>query len=96
MLLLRRIIVLVTIALLGWMLCLLAFHLMIITNIINTKTTGDGFGYEMTSKAVMVWIASVVLGIISLFIQQKWRYILLLAPIYAPVCFAFIYALSSR
>ena len=93
---LLKIIILITIALLGGLLFSVAVNVMVMTNIVNVDNVKGTFGYEMTSKAVLIWGGSVVLGIISLFIKEKWRYILLLSPIYAPIIFALLYALSYR
>ena len=78
---LLRIIVLLTIALLGGLCFSLAVNVIVMMGIVDVDNVKGGFGYEMTSKAVMVWIGSVMLGIISLFLQQKWRYVLLLSPL---------------
>lgn len=89
-----KIIILITLALLGGVLYSFSANILIMTNILPTETVSSNFGYEMTSKAVLVWIVSVVLGIISLFIKEKWRYFLLLCPLVTPSLFALLYSLS--
>ena len=93
---LLKILILITISLLGGLTFSIAVNIMIMTNIVDADTVQGGFGYLMTSKAVFIWILSVILGIISLFIKQKWRYFLLFSPLYAPIIFALLYALSQR
>lgn len=93
---LLKILILITISLLGGLVFALAVNVMIMTNIVDADSVQGGFGYLMTSKAVFIWIVSVVLGIVSLFIKQKWRYFLLFSPLYAPILFALLYTLSQR
>lgn len=91
-----RFVVLIIIGLLGGLLFSFSVNIMIMTDILDVDNVRGGFGYEMTSKAVFVWVTAFVLGIISLFIKEKWRYILLLSPLYAPTVFALLYALSQK
>lgn len=90
-----KIIVLITLSLLGGLVYSFVANLLIMTDIVKTDSVTSNFGYEMTSKAVLVWIVSVVIGIVSLFIKEKWRYILLICPLVMPSLFAFLYALSQ-
>lgn len=89
-----KIIVLITVSLLGGLLYSFSANILIMTNILPTESVSSNFGYEMTSKAVLVWGISVILGIISLFIKEKWRYFLLLCPLITPSLFALLYSLS--
>jgi hypothetical protein len=90
-----RIIILITLSLLGGLIFSFAVNLMVITGIVNVDNVRSGFGYEMTEKAVFVWIASVIIGIISIFMKSRWRCLLLLCPLFAPSVFAFLYAFST-
>ncbi len=49
---------------------------------------GTGYGNYLTQQAAFVWMASIVVGIISLFIRQNWRLIFYFAPLYAPSLYA--------
>ncbi len=89
-----KIIILITLSLLGGLLYSFSANILIITNLLPAETVSSNFGYEMTSKAVFVWIVSVILGVISLFIEKKWRYFLLLCPLILPSLFALLYSLS--
>lgn len=89
-----RLIILVTLSLLGGLAYAFSANLLIMANAIPTDEITNNFGYTMTQRAVFVWIVAVLLGIISIFIQQKWRYILLLCPLVAPSLFALLYTVS--
>ncbi len=90
-----KIIILITLSLLGGLAYALTTNFLILANIVPFESVGENFGYEMTSKAVFVWIIAVILGITSLFIKQKWRYVLLLCPLVAPSIFALLFSLSQ-
>lgn len=89
-----RIFVLAIISLLGGLLYSLSVNVLIMTHVFPTEEVGNNFGYEMTSKAVLVWFAAIIIGFVSVFIEQKWRYLLLACPLLAPSIFALIYSLS--
>jgi hypothetical protein len=90
-----RFIVLITLSLLGALLFALSINLMIATRIIDTTIVYSGFGNDVTYNAVLVWVVCNILGIISVFIEQKWRYALLLSPLLAPSLYGFAYALFT-
>lgn len=91
---LYRMIVLLTLSLLGGLAYAFCANLLIMLNAIPTEEATNNFGYIMTQRAVFVWIGAVVLGLISVFIEKKWRYVLLLCPLIAPSLFALLYTLS--
>ncbi len=90
-----KIVILITLSLLGGIFYALTANFLIMGNMIPTDSASGNFGYDMTSKTVFIWLVSVMLGIVSLFIKQKWRYILLLCPLLAPSAFAFLFALNQ-
>ena len=91
-----KIIVLITLSLLGGLVYSLTANIFVMANMIPADTASNNFGYEMTQKAVFVWMGAIALGVVSLFIKKKWRYILLFCPLIAPSLFAFLYTLSSQ
>ena len=86
-----RVLSLVVVALIGWLLIPILFHLMIKIGLINAELAPEGFANTMVQKTIFVWLGSMVLGIISIFIQQNWRVILLLCPIILPAIFSVLY-----
>jgi hypothetical protein len=89
-----RLLVLIILALCGGLVYSLTVNILIMSNIVPTESLSNAFGYEMTNRAVLVWIGSTALAFISVFIDAKWRYILLTIPIIAPSLYAVLYALS--
>jgi predicted membrane protein len=90
---LLRFIILITLSLLGGLLYAVVMNLMIFTHLIDTSELYGNFGQDITNKTVMVWIVCIILGICSVFMEKKWRYALLLSPLFTPSIFAFFYAL---
>lgn len=86
----------VLIAGLGWILYAFCLNILIATGLLNANDAGTSFGYEMTHKAVIVWLICVPLSVWASFMQSKLRLILLFAPLYAPSLFAVIYTLLNR
>lgn len=86
----------IVIALIGFSLVPLMANLLTLLNIIDVEKIPDGFGNAMITRATYIWLGSVGLAIFSLFIVAKWRYILKLAPLYAPTIFIIIYAFSQN
>lgn len=91
-----KITVLITLSLLGGLFYSITANILVLTDLIPVEDVSTSFGYEMTKKTVIVWSVCVGLGIISLFIKQKWRYILLLCPLIIPSVFAVLYSLSQQ
>lgn len=91
-----KILSLVVIALIGFTLVSVNLNLMTVFNVIDVDAVDSSFGNTIINRAVIVWQVSVLIALGSLFIKQKWRYILTLLPIYAPSLFALIFALSQR
>jgi len=82
---------LIIVALIGWLLIPILFHLMMKIGMINAELAPEGFANNMMQNTIFVWLGSMVLGIISIFIQQNWRIILLLCPIILPAIFSILY-----
>ncbi len=89
-----KFIVLISLTLLGGLLFALTINLLIMSQAIPSESLNADFGREITHKAIYVWLGSIILGIVSIFIKQKWRYVLLISPLILPSLFAFIYSLS--
>ena len=88
-----KILILGIVSLLGWLMLPLMINILILLEIIQAEAMEQNFVTEMTQKAVFIWLVGIVLGIVSLFIKQKWRYILLACPLIGPSLFAIIYSL---
>lgn len=91
-----KILLLIIFSLLGGILFSITTNILIATNIINIDNISNSFGSEMTNKAVIIWIICVIAGFGSLFIKQKWRYIITLAPLYLPSIFTIVYSVISK
>jgi len=91
---LYKIIILITLAALGWLLYPLMINLLIKINIMDTSFASDNL-QRMTQNVVFVWILGTLLGIISLFIKQKWRYVLLAFTVAAPSLYGLIFVLLN-
>lgn len=89
-----RFLVLIILALCGGLAFSLTVNLLIMTNNIPTESLSNAFGYEMTNRAVLVWIASTAIAIISIFTEGKWRYALLALPLVAPSLYSILYSMS--
>lgn len=86
----------IIVILVGGMAFAAMFNILVATGMMNADTVQTGFGRELTQKAVMVWLGSVVLAGTSFFVNKWWRYILLLSPLYLPSGFAAIYVLMQQ
>lgn len=89
-----RFIVLITLALLGGLLYALSTNIFIMAGLLPTENLDGNVGFDMTQRATFVWIGATFLGLISIFIKEKWRYGLLILPLIAPSLFALLYSLS--
>lgn len=90
-----KILSLIIFALLGGIVFALTANILIATGAMQNVSAPESFGAVMTFKATIVWMVCVLVGIGSLFIKQKWRYVLTLAPLYMPSLFAVIYTLIA-
>jgi len=89
-----RLLILVILSLCGGLLYSLTVNILIMADKVPTEQLSNAFGYEMTNRAVFVWMVAVLLGFISVFIDTKWRYGLLALPVIAPSLYSVLYALS--
>ena len=90
-----RFLFLVLFALLGGIAYALTVNVLIGANMFSNEQIEANFGYKMTQKAVYVWVSTTIAGILSVFFENKLRYVLLALPFIAPSAFALIYSLSS-
>ena len=86
---------LVIFSLLGGLLVPMVVSLVIFSGVIDSESVSTGFGQTMMQKTVFIWLACIVVGFGSLFIKNKWRYVLTLSPLYMPSLFVIIYSLSA-
>ena len=85
----------VMIALLGGLAYAVTTNVMIKSGILQTGSVEAAFGFQMTHKAVMIWVGCVLLSLLSLKINHWSRLILWLSPVYAPSGFAVLYVLMN-
>ncbi len=90
-----KILWLVIVSGLGGLAFALTANLLIMTGVLDPSSAPDGFGQELTSQSAIVWLVSIGVGALSLAVQSRWRYVLLLAPIYAPALFTVIYVVMN-
>lgn len=89
-----KIIVFIILALLAGPLYALTINLLIMADVFSNSGASSNIGEELITKAVFVWMGSLVFGIASLFIKHKSHKLLVAVPLIAPSLFAIIYALS--
>lgn len=80
----------------GILLYAVTANLLILMGLMPEALNGQGFGYALTAQTVYVAMGAVVVGIAGIFIRQKWRNALYLAPLYAPSVFAIVFTLIHR
>lgn len=56
----------------------------------------DGFGNDVTFKAVLVWLGCLIVSFGSIFIRESWAKILYLSPLYLPSLFAVFYTVTQN
>ncbi len=90
-----RILVLLVIAAAGFISVAFTINLLIYFGILNVENAPNNFLQTMALKATYVWMGAMVLGVISLFIRQKWRITLLLCPLILPALFTIVYTITQ-
>ena len=86
-----RLLILITLSLLGGLLYPLTINLMVMADMFSTETMEGNFGYELTQKTVFVWLGAILIGFSALFIRSHWYKILICCPLIAPTLFALVY-----
>jgi hypothetical protein len=94
--LLIRLVVLALAAAGGMTLFSLAFHGLVMLQLVPDQINGVPAGTDITTHAAYAMMASIAIGVIGVFIRPNWRYVLLLAPLYGPTLFAIIYTLINQ
>jgi len=90
-----KLLVVIIIAVLGWIIYPFFANLLIMGNLFPETAVEDNFGYVMTQKAILVWGISILLSLGYLFVKNRSRIILLSLPVIAPSLFALLYTLSA-
>ncbi len=91
-----RLAVLVIVVAAGGFAYAITFHLLQGLGLMPEQIGQQGFGRALTYRTSFVYMAAIVAGILSLFIRDRWRYVLLLSPIYAPSLFAIVFTLMHQ
>lgn len=71
------------------------FQLLVSTGALSADVDGEGMGLVLTRQAVLVWMGSILLGFIAIFIHASWKWPLSFAPLYAPALYLVIRALAG-
>lgn len=82
-----RMLQVVLFAVLGIFLYALAFQLLVGTGVMTADMDGEGYGYLLTQKAVIVWLAAILIALVGTFVRENWRWPLIAAPAYAPALY---------
>ena len=90
-----KILVLIFVTALGFFLVPLMVNILIKVDLLDTATVTQDFVKEMVRNSTYIWMGTIVLGIVSLFIKQSWRIALLLCPLILPSLYLVIYAISQ-
>ncbi len=84
------------IAVAGGYLYAITFHGLQAFGLMPAEGAEQAYGTILTSKASFVWMGSVALAFISIFIKESWRYVFYASPLLAPALFAVIFTLTQR
>ncbi len=87
---------LVLFAALGFILYAIVTNILVMAGLTPSGDGSEGFGKDMTHKAMIVFMASLPIGLISLFIKDNWRWVPYLSPLYAPSLFAIVHTLTHQ
>ncbi len=79
----------------GALLFALCANIFVLSGLMPAEPMDTALGYQMTEKAVYPWMIAMIAAATGLFLMDKgfFRWLLILAPIYAPSSFAFLFVL---
>jgi hypothetical protein len=89
-----RILLFIILAILAGPLYALMINILIATNIFESSEVNFSLGESMTKKATYVWLVSLVIGLVGVFVRHKKYFYFFFIPLIAPSAFAVIYAIS--
>jgi len=87
-----KILLIIIAAVVGWILYAVTANILIFANVFSESAIEKNMGYDMTQKAITIWLISVILSVGFLFIKDRFRYFFLALPLLSPSLFAFLYA----
>jgi len=87
---------LIILTLLGGMLWALIVNLLLMADLMPTDDVSSGFGQILTHQSMLVYMGSIIIGIIGIFIRDTWRWVLYLCPLYAASVFAVIHTVTQH
>lgn len=80
----------------GMALLAVSINFMVFLQWLPEAIDGIPAGYAILNKTSYIFMGAIFAGIISIFLAPNWRWVLLLAPLYAPTLFAITYTLMHR
>lgn len=86
----------IAIAIAGGFLCAITANILVALGLVPDMLGAQPFGKAMLTNAVFVWMGTILVSFISVFIKDNWRWVLYTAPLYAPSIFAIIFTLSNK
>ena len=90
-----RVLCLVAAAACGFFLIGVTASALIVTGAMPTDAPETGFGPLLMQRAIWVWMGSIVFALAGVPINGGWRWLFLLAPLYAPSLSTVILTLSA-
>lgn len=88
-----RFLLLIVFALLAGPLYALTINMMIALDIFQTGEVNFSMGEAITHKSALIWMGSLIIGAVGIFIKSK-NFYFFAVPLIAPSLFSIIYALS--
>lgn len=88
-----RFLLLIVCALLAGPLYALTINMMIAFDVFQTGEVNFTMGEAMTRKSVFIWMGSLIIGAVGIFVKAK-NFYFFAVPLIAPSLFALIYTLS--
>lgn len=93
---LKRLALLVAACVAGFHSFPVVFHVLISLDLVPQGDGAEGFGTHLIQRVIYVLCGCGLLGMLGLFIKERWGLVLLLSPFYAPSLYAIAYTLSQR
>lgn len=89
-----KILLIIMSAIIGWFLFAVSANILLFTNAFSEEAIANNVGFNMTQKAINVWLVSLFLSGGVFIFKDKFRYFFLLLPLITPSIFAVLYAMK--